>query len=475
MKSLISELCRKHLCFLAFVAPVAMAHEVMPAQDLPKVNIDTSTITVSGVSSGAYLAAQLQVAYSSTFKGMGSIAGGPYLCAGTKGPANIDTIKLQCMSGVGTTPYTQLVAGAKSLASAGHIDPLANLLYAKIFIFNSQEDQVINPLLGLSSREFFNSFSRAPSGDSFTSFCTPDTNFVKACDGIPGYLPGPLGPYLIAHGMPTAHQSFLHFENGSDLGYPCAPANSQQYPWFPNPFYRGNDPWIYYCPYPNLITPAVEGYDLASLMLEHLYGSIKQSVSPDELKGKFYSFEQLPFVDDSDVTTVTELQDHGIGETGYVYVPSGCEDGTTACKLHVALHGCQQFPEWQFTGKTGSPVSGQTIKFQDLFFGQQGAYNVVAEPNNIVVLYPQAHNIGTQQSDTNPYGCWEFWAFFDKDSGAGDPSGAYFTKDGRQMKMIKNMVDHLANNGLKDLYRDAEGVEHHIRVRRYMPASAKTN
>jgi len=38
-------------------------------------------VSVSGVSSGAYMAVQLQVAYSETFMGVGSVAGGPYFCA----------------------------------------------------------------------------------------------------------------------------------------------------------------------------------------------------------------------------------------------------------------------------------------------------------------------------------------------------------------------------------------------------------
>ena len=89
------------------------------------------------------------------------------------------------------------------------------------------------------------------------------------------------------------------------------------------------------------------------------------------------------------------------------------------------------------------------------------------------MLYPQAHNIGTQQSDPNPYGCWEFWAFFDKDTGTSDKSTAYYAKGGRQMKMIKNMVDHLSASGLAEIYWDSEGRERHINVRPHLPPSAR--
>ena len=47
----------------------------------PTFDIDASRITVSGVSSGAYMAGQLHVAHSAAISGAGLIAGGPYWCA----------------------------------------------------------------------------------------------------------------------------------------------------------------------------------------------------------------------------------------------------------------------------------------------------------------------------------------------------------------------------------------------------------
>jgi len=48
---------------------------------LPKLNIDASTITVSGFESGGAVAIQLQVAFSSGLKGCGAIASPPFACA----------------------------------------------------------------------------------------------------------------------------------------------------------------------------------------------------------------------------------------------------------------------------------------------------------------------------------------------------------------------------------------------------------
>src|SRR5919112_3925315 len=57
-------------------------HGRIPVQPLQVYNkLDRSSITVSGLSSGAFFAHQFHVAYSSLVKGAGIVAGGPYACA----------------------------------------------------------------------------------------------------------------------------------------------------------------------------------------------------------------------------------------------------------------------------------------------------------------------------------------------------------------------------------------------------------
>lgn len=52
------------------------------AAALPSYNVDPKSVSVSGLSSGGYMAAQLGVAYSGTFQtGFGVFAGGPFDCA----------------------------------------------------------------------------------------------------------------------------------------------------------------------------------------------------------------------------------------------------------------------------------------------------------------------------------------------------------------------------------------------------------
>ena len=64
------------------LAALLAAQGARAAVALPALNVDTSQITVSGLSSGGFMANQLGYAYSATFKGIGVFAGGPYMCAG---------------------------------------------------------------------------------------------------------------------------------------------------------------------------------------------------------------------------------------------------------------------------------------------------------------------------------------------------------------------------------------------------------
>ena len=55
---------------------------VEAASPLGAYNVDSSAVSVSGLSSGGFMSAQLGVAYSNVFQvGFGIFAGGPFDCA----------------------------------------------------------------------------------------------------------------------------------------------------------------------------------------------------------------------------------------------------------------------------------------------------------------------------------------------------------------------------------------------------------
>jgi poly(3-hydroxybutyrate) depolymerase len=51
------------------------------ADPLPAFTVDPAQTSVSGLSSGAYMAGQFHVAFSAAIVGAGIVAGGPYDCA----------------------------------------------------------------------------------------------------------------------------------------------------------------------------------------------------------------------------------------------------------------------------------------------------------------------------------------------------------------------------------------------------------
>ena len=93
--------------------------------------------SVSGLSSGAFMAVQLHLAYSASFSGAGIIAGGPFRCAESyRGAAAlaedayIENSLYICMNPLvpQTTPDAQRLADlAHETAKASQIDAISNL------------------------------------------------------------------------------------------------------------------------------------------------------------------------------------------------------------------------------------------------------------------------------------------------------------------------------------------------------------
>ena len=104
---------------------------------LPAYNVDPASVSVSGLSSGGFMSAQLGVAYSQTFQaGFGVFAGGPYDCARNQNYT-------ACMYNA-TPSITTPVANMRSW-SGNQIDPTANLANRKIFLWVGSSDTTVGP------------------------------------------------------------------------------------------------------------------------------------------------------------------------------------------------------------------------------------------------------------------------------------------------------------------------------------------
>lgn len=103
-----------------------------------------------------------------------------------------------------------------------------------------------------------------------------------------------------------------------------------------------------------------------------------------------------------------------VDQTGFVYIPSGCADHTSECKLHVAIHGCNM-------GRY----------FVNSTFAENSGLNEWGESNNIIVLYP---NVLPDDLVGNPDGCWDWWGYLGPD---------YALQSGPQMAFIKSIIDEV--------------------------------
>lgn len=132
---------RRSLASLALAAACA-AQAALPAKTvaLPALGADAQQVSVSGLSSGAFMAVQLQVAYSKSIVGAGVIAGGPYYCA-----ANNVAFAAICMGQVPLFPPNPalMADAAKNFGRARQIDPVSHLAKRRIYVFSGTEDSIV--------------------------------------------------------------------------------------------------------------------------------------------------------------------------------------------------------------------------------------------------------------------------------------------------------------------------------------------
>jgi poly(3-hydroxybutyrate) depolymerase len=131
MKTAILRLLAGVAAFASSAASAAVA--------LPSLNIDPAAITVSGLSSGGFMANQLGYAHSATFMGVGVFAAGPYMCAGHSNYT-------ACMynASISASRLNTMQADLNNW-SGGLIDSVANVANQKIYMFVGSSDTTVGP------------------------------------------------------------------------------------------------------------------------------------------------------------------------------------------------------------------------------------------------------------------------------------------------------------------------------------------
>ncbi len=244
-------------------------------------NADIKESSISGISSGAFMAVQFGVSWSSIVKGVGVIAGGPYYCAqgtaidgllGNVGPAL--TATGPCMKGPPPS-LEPLIEKTDEWARTGDIDDPHNIANQRIYIFAGYNDSVVNPKVGEAAYRFYLHY-------------------------LGGRDPGN-----------------LFFQNAIGAGH------SQVTMKYGEACSKNEGYFIDHC-----------NYDQAGIILQHIYGALNPK-NAGALSGKLLSFDQR------EMTSPESPASYSMAETGYVYVPAACAE-RQPCRVHIALHGCKQ-------------------------------------------------------------------------------------------------------------------------------------
>lgn len=383
---------RRLLTLAALLPMLALAQAAgspSAAGPLPALGVNPKGVTVSGLSSGGYMAAQFEVVHSASLKGAAIVAAGPYGCS----MGSVRTAALTCscpydttdsagptglwtaVARLSCTPVPALALAARAMHAVERnkdfIDEPRALKKHRVWLYSGDADPVVDPMIVDGLQAFY------------ASAGVPDKQVRR--------VKGPKA----GHGMPIP----VHGD--------CEITRS---------------PYLNGC-----------NIDGAGELLKWLYN--KPRAQPGTVQaGALKPFDQTPY-------RQAGVFD-GLDRTGWVYIPQRCEIPGAHCQLHVAFHGCEQGQNFPANGVPGAAPYGTV-------FVEQAGYNRWAESLGMIVLYPQVLPSSEGSMDApfrfNPKGCWDFWGYT---SPLGDASlfstqPPFARKDAPQIKAIKTMIDAL--------------------------------
>jgi poly(3-hydroxybutyrate) depolymerase len=212
----------------ALLAPLGAS----AASRLPALRADPARTSVSGLSSGAFMAGQYEVPFSASTIGVGVVAGGPYNC----GYVNV-AASVTCMQG--SPSAANSYAAAQGFAALGQIDPVSNIARARVYLFSGTKDAVVGQSVMNAVRDFYR-LAHVPDAD------------LAYVDTIPA-----------GHGFIS-----------SEAKNPCA---------------TNATPWVNQC----LVDGAP--YDQPGAILTQIYGPLQAKVPTPSLSARPLAFDQTPF------------------------------------------------------------------------------------------------------------------------------------------------------------------------------------
>lgn len=372
------------ICMAAPLLGPARPTYATELEALQSYNVKLDETSVSGISSGAFMAVQFGVAHASIITGVGATAGGPYFCASDEVPSlrgSIGNVIARCMQGDPVYPKRSITKGrldrlvktTDRWARSGRIDATSHLEKQRIWLFHGYNDGIVKA--AVSSALY----------DYYTHYVDPSQIFYK--DNL-----------RAGHAQITDDCS-----QGQTVCNLCEQTGR-------NFLNQCRDD-----------AAGSASYDAVGSMLQHFYGTLQPKKTSHEASGKMRRFSQREFA--LDATGVAAPIRIAMADEGFVYVPDGCDE-REPCRVHVAFHGCLQSAD----------------KIGNAFYEHAG-YNQWADSNHLIVLYPQIQaTLLPVLLPTNGQGCWDWWGYNDIFTS----KGRYATKQGLQIAAVRRMLDRLA-------------------------------
>lgn len=365
------------------------------------------SLTISGISSGGFMASQMATIYSDQFTGVATVAGGVFFCAenvfqknladyGTSAYFNygintegifkvIDPLKVNPVpAGLSAPNYIEPLKsnplyqamgvcmqrpekahqaedtknpGAMDLgflndfANQGLIADTSNISQQRVLIYQGSNDRTVNPGMADKVQEFY---SRLGVGESELQMVSSSGN----------------------HNFPTDR----------DDGTACSEARP---------------PYVANCK-----------MDLAGQVLNHL-------LDRPLVRAK-YNESNLHIIAQADAP-------NSLATYGYLYANAFCLNNPSACDVHVALHGCKMSDSFdkefqsayeakvqltRILGIQNYELKARSPQMGALAFARKAGYAEYAESanNRLMILFPQTQ-ITSENYPGNPNGCWDWYGW----------------------------------------------------------------
>lgn len=362
---------------------------------------DANQVSISGLSSGAAMAVQYAVAHSGSVTAVGTVAGPQWGCA----EGSVSRAVNDCMCGRSALAPT--IDTARQLAADGAIDSLVSgkpRSLRQSWVFQSPADETVTSRSGEANAAFLAAFVGT----------TPEVDRGNAEDGSDRAGHGIIAPGSgnDACTFDGTESSFIRRCGTEDnAGKMLHALFGQSSPY--DPAQRAAD---------------VPESELWTFDQQHIINRIKSSGT--SVANDYYNFFLFGWPASSG-----RRRNLDMARTGYIYVPPSCRPTGSACRVHVALHGCKQ--------------DART-------FALKAGYNNWAERYKAIIVYPAIApgepvpgavcrspaldaSLDAAWIEPNPNGCWDWWGYLDTSSN----KGRYLTKEAPQIQVLEGIIAEL--------------------------------